>query len=113
AEASEAGPPELHVTVENTADDAVEVGEERAIVTEEPGTTRDAIEAVVSLRGYPFRLVDTAGLREEAGRVEGMGIEVARDYLERADLVLFCAEAGRGLEPAERAFLADRDPEFE
>lgn len=84
------------------------LGEERAIVTGEPGTTRDAIEAVVSLSGYPFRVVDTAGLREEADRIEGMGIEVARGYLERADLVLFCAEAGRELEAAERDFLRER-----
>ncbi|MDP2496829.1 MAG: tRNA uridine-5-carboxymethylaminomethyl(34) synthesis GTPase MnmE [Candidatus Palauibacterales bacterium] len=84
------------------------LGDDRAIVTEEPGTTRDAIEAVVSLSGYPFRLVDTAGLREDADRIEGMGIEVARGYLERADLVLFCAEAGRELEGAERDFLRER-----
>lgn len=82
------------------------LGEERAIVTEVPGTTRDAIEAVLSVDGYPFRLVDTAGLRESAGRVEGMGIEVARRYLKRAALVLLCAEAGRPLEGEERAFLA-------
>lgn len=71
------------------------LGFERAIVTEEPGTTRDAIEALISIDGYPFRLVDTAGLREGAGRVEGMGIEVARGYLQRADLVLLCIEADR------------------
>ena len=84
------------------------LGEERAIVTGEPGTTRDAIEAVASLRGYPFRLVDTAGLREDADRIESMGIEVARGYLERADLVLFCAEAGAGLAEGERSFLEGR-----
>ena len=71
------------------------LGFERAIVTEEPGTTRDAIEALISVDGYPFRLVDTAGLREGAGRIEGMGIEVARGYLGRADLVLLCVEADR------------------
>lgn len=84
------------------------LGEERAIVTEEPGTTRDALEAPVSLGGYPFRLVDTAGLREGAGRVEQLGIEVARRYLERARVVLFCVEAGRRLEPGERDFLEGR-----
>jgi tRNA modification GTPase len=80
------------------------LGFERAIVTEEPGTTRDAIEALVSLGGYPFRLVDTAGLRADADRIEEMGIEVARSYLERADLVLLCVEAGRELGPDEREF---------
>ena len=71
------------------------LGLQRAIVTEEPGTTRDAIEALISVEGYPFRLVDTAGLREDAGRIEEMGIEVARGYLQRADLVLLCVEADR------------------
>jgi tRNA modification GTPase len=85
------------------------LGTERAIVTEIPGTTRDALEAVVSIEGYPFRLVDTAGLRETADRVEGMGIEVARRYLDAADLVLFCAEEGRPLDEEERLFLAARD----
>jgi tRNA modification GTPase len=83
------------------------LGFERAIVTEEPGTTRDAIEALVSVNGYPFRLVDTAGLRKGAGRVEGMGIEVARSYLERADVVLLCVEAGRSPGPDELEFLAE------
>lgn len=84
------------------------LGEKRAIVTEIPGTTRDAIEAMLSVEGYPFRLVDTAGIREEADYVEGLGIEVATRYLERADLVLFCAEAGRPLDESERAFLERR-----
>ncbi len=81
-------------------------GFERAIVTEEPGTTRDAVEAMVSLGGYPFRLVDTAGLRRSGDRVESLGIEVARRYLAGADLVLFCAEAGRALSDEEVGFLA-------
>jgi tRNA modification GTPase len=59
----------------------------------------------VSLEGYPFRLVDTAGLREEAGRIEGLGIEVARSYLDRADLVLLCVEAGRELGADEVEFV--------
>lgn len=86
------------------------LGTERAIVTDIPGTTRDALEAVASVDGYPFRLVDTAGLRETADRVEGMGIEVARRYLAGADLVLFCVEAGRALDGDERAFVAGVPP---
>jgi len=86
------------------------LGTERAIVTEIPGTTRDALEASVTVDGYPFRLVDTAGLRETVDRVEGIGIEVARRYLSAADLVLFCIEAGREIGDDERAFLAARDP---
>lgn len=85
------------------------IGEERAIVTDEPGTTRDALEVPVSLGGYPFRLVDTAGLREGGGRVERLGIEVAHRYLARAEVVLFCLEAGREPGEDELAFLRGRD----
>ncbi len=84
------------------------LGVERAIVTEVPGTTRDAIEAVISLRGFPFRLVDTAGLRDSDDRVEVLGIDVARRYLERADLVLLCADAGAEELDLERAFVRQR-----
>ncbi len=87
------------------------LGTERAIVTEVPGTTRDALEASLSIEGYPFRLVDTAGLRETADRVEGIGIEVARRYLDAAELVVFCAEAGRPLGDDEREFLQTRPAE--
>lgn len=70
-------------------------GTARAIVTEVPGTTRDAIEADVTIDGFPFRLVDTAGIRAEAEPIEQMGIEIARGYLERADVVLLCVECGQ------------------
>lgn len=85
------------------------LGIERAIVTDVPGTTRDAIEALVGVDGYPFRLVDTAGLRSDAGSIEGMGIEVARAYLERADLVLVGVDAGRVPSDEERAFVSELD----
>jgi tRNA modification GTPase len=83
------------------------LGTERAIVTEIEGTTRDALEASVLVDDYPFRLVDTAGLRDTTDRVEGLGIEVARRYLRAAHLVLFCAEAGRPLAPEELGFLRE------
>jgi len=88
------------------------LGTERAIVTEVPGTTRDAIEAYAVLEGFPFRLVDTAGLRDSVDRVERLGIEVSRKYLAAADLVVFCEAAdegqgdGEGAGAARAAFLA-------
>lgn len=82
------------------------LGSERAIVTHVPGTTRDAIEAPATCGGFPFRLIDTAGLRDSDDTVERIGIEVSRRYLAAADVVIFCAEAGRELTGEERAFLA-------
>lgn len=70
------------------------LGESRAIVTEVPGTTRDAIEAVLDMPQWPLRLVDTAGLRETGDVVERLGIEVSSRYLAKADVVLACVDAG-------------------
>ena len=74
------------------------VGRDRAIVTDVAGTTRDAIEAVIELRRWPVRLVDTAGLRESSDLVERLGIEISERYLADADIVLLCAEDGRELD---------------
>lgn len=68
------------------------VGRERAIVTDIAGTTRDAIESLIEIRGWPVRLVDTAGLRESSDVVERLGIEISERYLSSADVVLLCAE---------------------
>jgi len=83
------------------------IGEERAIVTAEPGTTRDALLTTVQLGGFPFRLVDTAGLREAEGRVEQMGIEVTRRYLGQADVVLLCVPADEEVGEMEHSFLGE------
>jgi len=64
------------------------IGEQRAIVTDIPGTTRDIIEEVVNVNGIPLRLIDTAGIREEAGPVEKLGIERTKDAVERADIII-------------------------
>ena len=68
------------------------LGDARALVTPIPGTTRDAIEAVIDGPGWPLRLVDTAGLRDSADTIEQLGIEVSERYLSRAQVVLACGE---------------------
>ena len=84
------------------------LGTDRALVTEIPGTTRDAIEAHTDFLGWPVRLVDTAGLADSGDRLERLGIEVSRRYLSAADLVLLCVESGRLLAPDEVALAAER-----
>ncbi|PBB22801.1 MULTISPECIES: tRNA uridine-5-carboxymethylaminomethyl(34) synthesis GTPase MnmE [unclassified Mesorhizobium] len=64
-----------------------------AIVTDEPGTTRDLLEVTLDLGGLRVRLTDTAGLREAPGKVEAIGIEKARAKADRADLLLLLEDA--------------------
>jgi tRNA modification GTPase len=66
------------------------VGESRAIVTDMPGTTRDAIEARVQLGRWPVRLIDTAGLRQTEEVVERLGIEVSQRYVANAHAIIAC-----------------------
>jgi tRNA modification GTPase len=66
------------------------LGQARAIVTDIPGTTRDAIEAMLDTPDVPLRLVDTAGLRDAGDPIELLGIETTRRYLREADIVLAC-----------------------
>ncbi|HXG45006.1 MAG TPA: tRNA uridine-5-carboxymethylaminomethyl(34) synthesis GTPase MnmE [Gemmatimonadales bacterium] len=66
------------------------LGLDRALVTELPGTTRDAIEAPADFHGWPIRLVDTAGLGEAQDRVDALGQAMSRRYIAAADLVLEC-----------------------
>ncbi len=73
--------------------------EERALVTEIPGTTRDTIEEMISIRGVPVRIVDTAGIRARAGAIEELGIERARRKMREADLILFLVDASLPLSP--------------
>lgn len=73
------------------------LGYERAIVSARPGTTRDVIEEVINLRGYPLRLVDTAGIRESDDEIERAGMARTRQQVERADLVLHLADASAPL----------------
>ncbi|MFB1051711.1 tRNA uridine-5-carboxymethylaminomethyl(34) synthesis GTPase MnmE [Paraliobacillus sp. JSM ZJ581] len=65
------------------------VHENKAIVTDIPGTTRDVIEEYVNIRGVPLRLVDTAGIRDTEDIVEKIGVERSRQVLKESDLILF------------------------
>lgn len=73
------------------------LGESRAIVTDIPGTTRDAIEAVLDTPTLPLRLVDTAGIRDAVDPVERLGVEVSSSYVSRAAIVLACGDSAASL----------------
>ena len=91
------------------------VGEDRAIVSPTPGTTRDAVEAEAELGGLRVRFVDTAGLRETADAVEAEGTRRARAAIDASDVLLYVVDASRGADAEERAFLdglAARRPEL-
>jgi tRNA modification GTPase len=80
-------------------------GEELAIVTEIPGTTRDAIRQSISVEGVPAHIIDTAGLRESSDPVERIGIARTWAAIEQADMVLLLLDATRGENAADRAIL--------
>lgn len=82
------------------------LNQDRAIVTEIPGTTRDFIEETLTLRGVPVRLSDTAGLRPAQDRLEELGIERTRQRLAQADLVLYLVDGSAPLAAEDREALA-------
>lgn len=84
---------------------------ERAIVTDIPGTTRDVLEETLSLQGVPFRVVDTAGIRETQDVVEAIGVARSRETLVAADVALLVVDLAAGVQPEEvelRAEVGDR-----
>jgi len=79
------------------------VGEARVIVSDTPGTTRDAVEVLVDDTPFPLRLVDTAGLHVPGDALERMGIEVSERYVAQAHVVLVCAETPASLDATVKA----------
>ncbi|MBU3158978.1 tRNA uridine-5-carboxymethylaminomethyl(34) synthesis GTPase MnmE [Clostridium frigoris] len=69
------------------------VKEKRAIVTDVPGTTRDAIEEYISIEGIPVKIVDTAGIRETDDIVEKIGVETSKEKIDEADLVILILDS--------------------
>jgi tRNA modification GTPase len=80
-------------------------GEDIAIVTPIPGTTRDALRQTIQIDGIPLNIIDTAGLRETGDQVESLGIERTWEAVRRADVQLFVLEA-QGMTPADEALIA-------
>lgn len=81
------------------------LGEERAIVTEIAGTTRDTLEENVTLQGISLRIVDTAGIRSTSDRVEQIGVEKARASAAEADLILYVVDASLPLDENDREIM--------
>ena len=81
-------------------------GEDVALVSDIPGTTRDVIRQVVQIHGVPLHIMDMAGLRESADAVESMGIARAHQTLHRADLILLLLDASKGLTAQDEVILA-------
>lgn len=81
------------------------VGEERSIVSALPGTTRDTIEESIVLSGLPFRIIDSAGIRDSDDPVETLGVQRAFAKLARADLVLLVYDASAGFTSADAEIL--------
>lgn len=80
--------------------------EKRAIVTSVAGTTRDVLREDLNLNGLPVQLIDTAGLRDSADEVERIGIDRAREELDKADVVLMVVDSARALDDEEKALLS-------
>jgi tRNA modification GTPase len=81
-------------------------GEEIAIVTAIPGTTRDAVRQAIQIEGVPINFVDTAGLRNASDEVERLGIQRTWDEIERADMALLLLDARHGMTPSDEAIAA-------
>lgn len=82
------------------------VGEERAIVTDIAGTTRDILEEHINLHGIGFNVIDTAGIRNTEDAVEKIGVERARKYAGNADLIVYVVDASVPLDESDREIVS-------
>lgn len=84
-------------------------GEEKAIVTHIPGTTRDVLEIQFSLKGFPVVLHDTAGIRETEDFIEKIGIEKTMEIKEKSDIIILVLDASRGLDAETLSIINNTD----
>lgn len=81
-------------------------GEELAIVTEIPGTTRDTVRQIIQIEGVPINIIDTAGLRETSDRIEAIGISRTWDAIRKADALLLVVDAAAGITKHDQDIIA-------
>ena len=86
--------------------------EERAIVSDIEGTTRDWIESFASIEGLPARLFDTAGIRETQDLIEAQGVQLTKNLSEDADLILYTVDSNQGLTNDDETFLKQIEKPF-
>ena len=86
------------------------LGYERSIVSDIPGTTRDYLEAPLTLEGVPITAVDTAGIRDTADVIEASGVAAAKEIAANADLTLFLLDVSQPLSEEDRATLTGLEP---
>ncbi|MBM6968482.1 tRNA uridine-5-carboxymethylaminomethyl(34) synthesis GTPase MnmE [Pseudoramibacter alactolyticus] len=82
------------------------IREDKALVTDIPGTTRDAVEAYINIEGIPFHIIDTAGIRETDDVVEKLGVEKSKQMMDRAELILMMTDVSRETSEDEDALIA-------
>lgn len=80
-------------------------GKERAIVTDIEGTTRDVLEEQISLNGLTLNMIDTAGIRQTEDIIEKIGVDKAKEYVDKADLILYVVDSSRVLDDNDREIM--------
>ncbi|GAA0123631.1 tRNA uridine-5-carboxymethylaminomethyl(34) synthesis GTPase MnmE [Clostridium faecium] len=81
------------------------IKENRAIVTDIPGTTRDVIEEYINIGGVPIKIIDTAGIRETEDVVEKIGVERSKEKINEADLIILILDSNRGIEEEDKEII--------
>ena len=86
------------------------LGEERAIVTDIEGTTRDTLEENINLNGLSLKIIDTAGIRNTDDKVEQIGVNKAKEIAEGADLIIYVVDGSKDIDENDRKYQNPRKP---